>query len=175
MQNPRWLFQLMEVLGGCLDALQQAQLAASSQVFQQSLKQRVTGVRSDDRQCIIHLGKQSADTSHLSIEMKGDLLGLQTPRLARRKITPDQKATSSTQSALLGLQAASGSKSAKRRIADIDEAAPMSRVAETAGRRPMLGGLHHQYARIWFAVGAGDYCGVIAIECWICRAYHPLT
>ena len=40
--NPRWLFQLMEVLGACSDALQQAQLAVSSQVFPQFLKQRVT-------------------------------------------------------------------------------------------------------------------------------------
>jgi hypothetical protein len=24
-------------------------------------------------------------------------------------------------------------------------------------------------------VARGDCCGVIAIECWICRTYHPLT
>src|SRR5258705_1798614 len=38
----------------------------------------------------------------------------------------------------------------------LNKAAPISRSAEAAGRilcRPILGGLHHQYARVWFAVG----------------------
>jgi hypothetical protein len=24
-------------------------------------------------------------------------------------------------------------------------------------------------------VARGDCCGVIGIECWVCRTYHPLT
>src|SRR6202043_2182187 len=40
----------------------------------------------------------------------------------------------------------------------LNKDAPISRAAEAAGRilsRPILGGLHHQYARALFAVGTG--------------------
>jgi hypothetical protein len=44
----------------------------------------------------------------------------------------------------------------------VDKDAPISPAAEAAGRilcRPILGGLHHQYAPAWFAVGTGPQRG----------------
>jgi len=40
----------------------------------------------------------------------------------------------------------------------LDKDAPLSRTVQRAGRvlrLPILGGLHHQYIRIWFATGTG--------------------
>ena len=40
----------------------------------------------------------------------------------------------------------------------LDKDAPVSRAIEAVGRifsRPVLGGLHHQYGRIYFATGTG--------------------
>jgi hypothetical protein len=54
----------------------------------------------------------------------------------------------------------------------LEKDAPVSRAVKLAGTilcRPVLGGLHHQYVRIWFTTGTGSFFSVLmALQCkWL--------